>query len=188
MEEPSSFLISIAFLRIRPIAVGDIVDVTASSDRINCIWLHEAPIGENLGRRISQVIVFNPHIERVCFTPSLRFLAANLLPWTTSRGTLESMQGYRSRSFETVQNANAFSVQERDVLFTLLLTSTHAFRRYSSTIRGSRLVAMIDEFMTAFSRYPFKATSLLSFKLRCVRSLSSVVLPQNQLLNVLRSF
>jgi hypothetical protein len=124
--------------------VDQIVDFIQTSDTIKLVFLDEAPISDEHGRRVSQAITSNPHIEMMVF--EYRFQGEGMLDLLSWIGeTLAHITGLKT--ILTVVGLGAF-VQDWDLLFSLLRTSTSiSALAVVFTFPGK---GNCDDFMTAF--------------------------------------
>jgi hypothetical protein len=140
--------------------VDEIVHFIESDARyltLQYLSLDEAPIEENLGHRLSQAIVSNPHFN-------IMFMSSGVaLPWIASRGTLVHMTNLYSTRISIDSDT---SIQHWNALLSLLLTSA-SLRELRVSFKGGCDAAL----MSAFAQY-VKAGSIRYLTL-CVPSLLS---------------
>jgi hypothetical protein len=139
--------------------VAEITQFIRLSDNFESFKLVGPPVNEELGRHVSDAIVYNSHISRIFFDNE-RAAIRDLVAWIASHDTLVNMT---SLVYVKVCLSHVMSELDCDcdALFPLLLTSTslHSFE-ISVVAHGTN--GCIDNVMSALSWY-LGAASLREF-------------------------
>jgi hypothetical protein len=100
--------------------VGAIVQLIESIN-MKGLLLDEAPASEELGRRVSQAVLSNPHFTSIVFWPGDNVALRDLIPWVSCHGT--TLVHMRSLVKVDITGAEHLSMMDWNFLFSLLRTS-----------------------------------------------------------------
>jgi hypothetical protein len=137
--------------------VEEIAQFIRSSDIIEGLTLYEPLVNEELGRHVSDAIVYNTHIRELFFYNE-RVAIRDLVAWIASCDTLVHMTSLQRVSLRLYHDMSAL---DGSTLFPLLLTSTslHLFE----IIFTQNSNGCIDDVMSALVSY-LGAASLREFE------------------------